>query len=382
MTATGCFLKRYLITDWGDKVNKLVENLQNLALLPGLAGHEQKVATYMKNYFEELGLPVTVDVLGNTIATVQGTDPKTPSILVTAHMDQLGFVVKRIEDDGFLRLERVGGIPEKILPALRVQVQTRSGDMVEGVIGVKSHHLTLPEEKYKVEPYRQLYVDLGCRSRAEVLELGIEVGSPVVYKPSFERLAGTLCSGTSFDNRVACALALDLAERLSKEPAAATVHIAGTVQEEYTIRGAVLAARATNPAIAICLDVTMDTSTPDLKGTGEVELGRGPAISLYNFHGRGTLNGTIPHPALVRLFENTAKAEGINLQRVAALGGLTELSYMQVEGEGIAGIDFDVPCRYTHTPIETVDLNDMKDAANLLEAVIRAVTPDFSLARI
>ncbi len=362
-------------------MNKLADNLKNLALIPGLAGHEQKVSNYMKSYFEQLDLPVKVDVLGNTIATVQGTNPSAPSILVTAHMDQLGFMVKRIEDDGFLRLERVGGIPEKILPALRVQVQTRTGDMIEGVIGVKSHHLTLPEEKYKVEPYRQLYVDIGCRNRAEVLELGIEVGSPVVYKPSFERLSGTLCSGTSFDNRVACALALDLAERLSKRPPAATVYIAGTVQEEYTIRGAVLAARATNPTMAICLDVTMDTTTPDLKGTGEVELGKGPAISLYNFHGRGTLNGTIPHPAMVRLFEDTARTEGINLQRVAALGGLTELAYMQLEGTGIAGIDFDVPCRYTHTPIETCDLNDVKDAANLLEAVVRAVTPGFSLNR-
>jgi len=284
-------------------MEKLAKYLRDLALIPGLAGHEQKVSDYMKSHFESLGLSVTVDVIGNTIATVQGTNPESPSILVTSHMDQLGFMVKRIEDDGFLRLERVGGIPEKILPALRVQVQSNSGEMVEGLIGVKSHHLTLPEEKYKVEPYRQLYVDIGCKSRTEVLEMGIQVGSPVVYKPSFEMLAGTLCSGTSFDNRVACALALDLADRLSKEPSESTVYIAGTVQEEYTIRGAVLAARATNPTLAICLDVTMDTSTPDLQGVGEVALGNGPAISLYNFHGRGTLNGTIPHPALVRLFE-------------------------------------------------------------------------------
>lgn len=362
-------------------MSKLESYLRDLALIPGLAGHEKKVSAYMKSFFEGLRLPVAVDTIGNTIATVQGTDPNSPAVLITAHMDQLGFMVKRIQDDGFLRLERVGGIPEKILPALRVQVQTRSGAMVEGLIGVKSHHLTLPEEKYKVEPYRELYVDIGCRSRAEVLDLGIEIGSPVVYKPSFERLAGTLCSGTSFDNRVACALALDLAERLSKKPAASTVYIAGTVQEEYTIRGAVLAARATNPALAICLDVTMDTSTPDLKGVGEVELGNGPVISLYNFHGRGTLNGTIPHPAMVRLFEDTAKAEGINLQRVAALGGLTELAYMQLEGTGIAGIDFDVPCRYTHSPVETCDLNDMDNAAALLEAAVRAVNPALPMHR-
>ena len=104
-------------------------------------------------------------------------------------------------------------------------------------------------------------------------------------------------------------------------------------------------------------------------------------MSLYNFHGRGTLNGTIPHPAMVRLLEKTAEKTGIPLQRYASIGGLSELSYMQLEGEGICGVDFDVPCRYTHTQIETCDLGDMDAALDLLEAAIRAVGPDFDMSR-
>lgn len=359
----------------------LITHLENLCLLPGLSGHEQAVSKYMSDAFRVCGLESTVDTLGNTLATVAGQDNAAPSILVTAHMDQLGFLVKTIRDDGYLRLERVGGIPEKALPTLRVSVQTRTGGLLNGVIGLKSHHLTPPEEKYKVDPYGTLYVDIGCSSRQEVLDLGVDIGCPVIYRPAFERLQGRRCNGTSLDNRVACALALGLAGRLSGQPAAATVHIAGTVQEEYTIRGAVLAARAVKPKLCICLDICMAGDTPDLAGANEVRLGGGPVISMYNFHGRGTLNGTIPHPAMVRLMERTAKHSGIPLQKYASIGGLTELSYMQLEGEGICGIDLCVPCRYTHCQIETCDTGDVELTLDFLEQAVRAVTAEFDRSR-
>jgi len=363
-------------------IMSLENHLRNLALLPGLSGHEQRVSDYMKDYFEQLELPTIVDTLGNTIATVNGTDDKAPSIMITAHMDQLGFVVKSIQNDGFIRLERVGGIPEKSLPSLRVSIQSCKGDLVPGVIGIKSHHLTLPEEKYKVDPYRELYVDIGCSTKEEVHALGINIGSPVIYRPHFERMHGNRCNGTSFDNRIGCAISLVVAQRLKQNLPDPTVYIAGTVQEEYTIRGAVLAARAMRPRLSICLDVTMEGTTPDLKDAhNEVVMGNGPVISLYNFHGRGTLNGTIPHPAMVRLMEDTALKKGINLQRVASLGGLTELSYLQLEGAGICGVDLNVPCRYTHSQVETCDLSDIEETINLIEGAIQAITRDFSLRR-
>jgi putative aminopeptidase FrvX len=359
----------------------LEEHLRSLCLLPGLSGHEQAVSRYINDAFTEQGFSVTVDTLGNTMTTVQGSVPDAPSILVTSHMDQLGFVVKTILDDGYIKLDRLGGIPEKALPTLRVAVQTKSGALVHGLIGLKSHHLTPADEKYKVDPYGTLYVDIGCGSRAEVLALGINIGSPVIYRPAFEKMQGKRCNGTAFDNRAACALLLGLAERLSAAPASATVYLAGTVQEEYTIRGAILAARALKPDLCICLDVAMSGDTPDLKGVNEVKLGGGPVMSLYNFHGRGTLNGAIPHPAMVRLLENTAEKTGIPLQRYASIGGLSELAYMQLEGKGICGVDLGVPCRYTHTQIETCDLGDMDAALDLLEAAVRAVGPNFDMSR-
>jgi len=362
-------------------LSNMETDLRELCLLAGLSGHEQAVSRYMARRFEQFGLTAKVDTLGNTIASVAGTQAGAPSVLITAHMDQLGFIVKTILDDGYIKLERVGGIPEKTLPTLRVSVQTKNGELLNGLIGIKSHHLTPAEEKYKVDPYTSLYVDIGCSSKQEVLALGVNIGSPVVYRPFFERMQGKRCNGTSFDNRAACAVALGLAGRLSAKPAHAAVHIAGTVQEEYTIRGAVLAARAVKPDLCICLDVSMAGDTPDLRGVNEVRLGGGPVLSLYNFHGRGTLNGTIPHPAMVRLLETASEKTGVPLQRVASLGGLTELSYMQVEGEGLCGADLGIPCRYTHTQIETCDLGDFELTLDLLEEAIRSVDADFDRNR-
>lgn len=145
--------------------NRIGQHLQELALLPGLSGHEQCVQAYMEQEFRSLGLDVLTDTLGNCMTCIAGSDPEAPVIMVFSHMDSLGFLVKYIEEDGFLRLERLGGIPEKVLPSTPVQIMAKNGQTFEGVIGVKAHHVTPPEEKYVVDKYQKLYVDIGARSR-------------------------------------------------------------------------------------------------------------------------------------------------------------------------------------------------------------------------
>lgn len=349
---------------------RLENLLRDTALIPALSGHEQKMARYMKEKFEALGYPVTIDVFGNCIAEVEGKNPDAPTVMIFGHMDQLGFMVRYIEEDGFLRLERVGGIPEKVLPALEVQVQNRKGEMIDGVIGVKSHHATPPEEKYVVDKYTSLFVDIGATCREEVEQMGIVVGSPVVYAPKFRKLAGSVVSGTSMDNRIACSIVLELGYLFRENPPDCTVYLVGSVQEEFNLRGAMMAARTIKPKMAVALDIALEGGTPDMKSKSSVILGKGPVISLYNFHGRGTLNGTIPHPAMVRLFEKTAEKLNINLQRSANIGSLTDMAYVQLEGTGVLGVDIGVPCRYTHTPVETCDLRDLEATAKLVcEAV-------------
>ncbi len=351
---------------------EIKEHLQSLCMISALSGYEQPVARYMQQAFADAGLVSEIDTMGNCITTVEGKDPSLPSVLVFGHMDQLGFVVRSIESDGFLRVERVGGVPERVMPAREVLVKTRNQSYINGVIGMKSHHATTADEKYIVRKVGESYIDIGATSKEEVRALGIEIGAPVVYVPKFMELENGRVAATSLDNRIACAVVLALSRRLQEAPVAHTVHLAGTVQEEYNDRGAVLAARAKQPQIAICVDICLEHGTPDMKGLGEVQLGHGPVISLYNFHGRGTLNGVIPHPGMVSLMENAAQARNIPLQRTVAIGLLTDLAYVQFEGLGIKAMDIGVPCRYAHSPCEVCCIDDMSGAVDLIyEAIVQ-----------
>ncbi len=356
-------------------LQKIDSILQELCLLPSLSGHEQLVSNRMRECFQSYGLKVETDVLGNTITCIKGGD-HTRRVMVSAHMDSPGLMVKTIDEDGFIHFERVGGIPEKTLVALRVAVESKGG-YIPGVIGVKSHHLTSAEEKYKVDRYQDLYIDIGCHNRKQVLDLGVKIGNAITYQPSYVHMANSVVSATSLDNRIGCSLLVLLAEWFSKNPPEHDLYLVSTVQEEYTIRGAVVASRMIAPDIIFCLDAEMATDTPDLTGAGEVTMENGPVMSMYNFHGRGTLNGAMPHPSLVRLMEKISQEAGIPLQRVAGIGGLTELAYMQTEGKGCAGIDIGVPFRYSHSCIETVSLADIEKTYELLKQALSKIGPDF-----
>ena len=355
--------------------------LKELSLLPGLSGHEQRVAAYMGRHFQTRGFRVKTDTLGNCIAELEGADPSAPVVMVFAHMDSLGFVVRYIEEDGFIRIERLGGIPEKVLPATEIQIQTRSGDMIPGVIGVKAHHVTPPEEKYVVDKYTKLFVDIGAASRAEVLALGIDVGAPIVYKPKFQKLRGSRVLGSALDDRGGCACLMALAHTLTAGKRPSTVWLVGTVLEEYNLRGAMVASRTVKPDVAIALDGGGGSDTPDLKGMGPTGVGKGPVMTLYNFHGRGTLNGTIAHPAMVRLVEAAAEKAGLPLQRNAHIGGLTDLSYVQLEGTGVKCIDLGFPGRYTHSPCEMADMNDLEQLSVLVKTVVDGIDAQTDFSR-
>ena len=354
--------------------------LTALMATSGLSGHEGPVRRLLAQHLSELGIVSRSDRMGNLIASLPG-DKSAPSVMLFAHMDQLGLVVRKIEANGLLRVERVGGVPEKALPSQSVRVSAGKGKTIAGIIANKSHHATQPEEKYKVLPYSDLYIDCGFHSAAEAAAAGVVVGAPIVYAPNVIELANNRIVGTSVDDRAGCAVMLEVARTLKGTAKRPTLHLVFSVQEEFNLRGAVTAAHALSPDIAIQLDLILATDTPDMTQRGDVKLGAGPGISLYSFHGRGTLNGTIPHPALVELFEKTAAAEKITLQRSAHIGALTDSSYVQVTGTGVACIDLGFPCRYTHSSLEMCDLADLEGLAQLLIAGISRIDKKFSLDR-
>jgi putative aminopeptidase FrvX len=364
----------------GEAKGRLKKLLCDLMLIPGLSGHEGRVRRHIAGLLKDLGLSTRTDRLGNLIATLNG-DPGAPSVMLFTHMDQLGFVVRKIEADGFLRVERLGGVPERALPSQEVLICVGVGRDRLGVIANKSHHATTPEEKYKVVPYQDLYIDAGFASADEVRAAGIDVGAPVVYRPHWVELSPDRIAGTSIDDRAGCAVIVEAARQLLARPQRPTVHLVFSVQEEFNLRGAVTAAQMLQPDIAIQLDLLLATDTPDMGYRGDVRLGGGPAMSMYSFHGRGTLNGTIPHPALVSLFNRTSRDIGMPLQRSAHTGALTDSSYVQLVGQGVAAIDLGFPMRYSHSSLEVCDLRDLHALTTLLVEGIGRIDAEFSLDR-
>ena len=349
---------------------------RELMLVPGLSGHEDRVRRRIAAELGKLGVEHSTDVLGNLVATLPGRPG--PSAMLIAHMDQLGFVVRRITPEGFLQVERVGGVPERALAAQEVLVALGEGRDLPAIIGNKSHHATEPEEKYRVLPWREIAIDAGFDSAAAARAAGVEIGAPVVYRPRAVELAGGRLAGTSVDDRAGCAVMLEVARALRAGAPAPTVHLAFSVQEEFNLRGVLPVVRALQPAVAIQLDLAIATDTPDLASRGEAGLGAGPVISRLSFHGRGTLNGLIPHPALLGLFEEAAAEAGIPVQRATTVGALTETSYVQLEG--VACIDLAFPVRFTHSAREVCDTGDLAALATVVLAGL-ARLPEASLDR-
>jgi putative aminopeptidase FrvX len=358
--------------------DRIAALLADLMLIPGLSGYEGRVRKRLRAELDTLGIASRTDRLGNLIATLEG-DAASPGVMLFAHMDQLGFIVRKIESDGRIRVERLGGVPERALPSQAVLLCAGEGRDVPGVIASKSHHATPQEEKYRVVPYAELFIDAGFDSAEAVRAAGIDVGTPVVYAPNVVRLQGDRIAGTSVDDRAGCAVMIEVAGMLQKATRKPTVHLVFSVQEEFNLRGALPASQALLPDIAVQLDLVLATDTPDLAHRGDVALGAGPATSMYSFHGRGTLNGLIPHPALVSLFDRSAEAAGINLQRSAHIGALTDASYVQLAGQGVAAIDLGFPMRYSHSSLEVCALSDLDGLARLVVEGIGRIGAGFSL---
>ncbi len=364
----------------GETRVRLKSLMCDLMLIPGLSGYEGRVRKRIAKDLQLLGLATRTDRLGNLIATLEG-DAGAPTVMLFTHMDQLGFVVRKIEPNGFLRVERLGGVPERALASQEVLICIEQGRDRPGVIANKSHHATTPDEKYKVVPYQDLYIDAGFANANAAVAAGVDIGSPVVYRPHWVELSADRIAGTAVDDRAGCAVIVEAARQMIGRNGRPTVHFVFSVQEEFNLRGALTAAQVLQPDIAIQLDLLLATDTPDMGYRGDIQLGGGPAMSMYSFHGRGTLNGTIPHPALVTLFDGVSRNLDMPLQRSAHTGALTDSAYVQLVGQGVASIDLGFPMRYSHSSLEVCDLGDLEGLTTLLVEGICRIDKAFSLDR-
>lgn len=359
----------------------LIDRLEKYCLTPAMAGFEEEMIKQLKADLKDHVDEIRVDTLGNVIATINGTASGKSDLMIFAHTDSLGMIVKGVEENGFIRIERVGGVPERILAATNVILQPKPGEVINGVIGFVSHHLTPPEDKYIVKPIGDCYVDIGATSATEVAAAGIRIGTPVLYRPSFERLLNNRVAATSLDDRGGCAVLVELAHHFSKHRPEVTLHLVGTVQEEFNLRGAMVAAQQIRPTAAISIDLVAASDTPDIAGGNSVQVGAGAVVGTYTFHGRGTLNGLIPHPLLMSVIDEAAKSAKVELQRHATIGLLTDASYVQLVGDGVACADVAWPTRYTHSGVEVCSLDDLEDLRKLLITVVDTFPVEESFSR-
>jgi putative aminopeptidase len=364
----------------GDASGDLLAMCRRLSAVAAPAGNEDRLTAMVVDHLRAGGLKPIVDRLGQVAVTFGGDRDGTPSVLITAHLDELGLTVRGIDADGMLRVHRLGGMPERVLPGTRLLVHTRHGD-VPAVVGIKSHHLTPPEDKYVAKPTTELYLDIGAATVTQAESAGVRVGDPVTYQPQWDEFVGGRFSGKSLDDRLGVAALLGYVDWLVVNAPQQRVVVAFTTQEEFHVRGTLALVSKFSPDIVVNVDIAPATDTPDLAGQGAVRLGAGPTLSRLSFHGRGTLGGLIPHPALVRVVEAVAGKESVAIQHDAMIGVITDAAFVTMaSADGIAAVGIGIPVRYTHSPVETAQASDVMACVQLLIGVVPRLA-DVDLAR-
>ncbi|RMF34178.1 MAG: M42 family peptidase [Chloroflexi bacterium] len=334
--------------------------LQALTEAHGVPGYEQEVRALLRSYLEPLG-EITQDKIGSLICQ-QGDEP--PRVMLAAHMDEIGFMVRHITDEGFLKFVPLGGWWDQVLLGQRVIVKTHQGD-VTGVIGAKPPHLLPQEERKKLVEKKAMYIDIGATSREEVEEAGVRVGDPVVPDSRFTVLAGgKTYLAKAFDDRVGCALLVEVMRHFADHPHPNTLYGVVTVQEEVGLRGATTSVEVVHPDVAIILESDIAGDVPGIKPEeSAIKLGKGPSLLLYDAR-------MIPNLKLRDLVIETAQQEGIPLQFSAMERGATDGGAIHLHREGVPTVVLGVAARHIHSHGAIIHREDYEGALRLVTALV------------
>ncbi len=343
-------------------MNSSEQLLKTLTEAHGVPGYETEIRSVLRQYFEPLG-ELTQDKLGSLICRQPGKGPK---VMLAGHMDEVGFMTIHITKDGYLKFVQLGGWWDQVLLGHRVTVKTRNGD-VTGVVGAKPPHIVPLEERKKVVLKRDMYIDIGATSLVEVEEAGVLIGDPIVPQGDFEVLAGAKTYlAKAFDDRLGCALVLEILQHFAEELAPNQLYGVATVMEEVGFRGAITSTRAIDPDVAIILEVDIAGDVPGVKPEqSRVKLGGGPSVLLYD-------SKMIPNLKLRDLVMDTAEEEGIPYQASSySVGGSTDGAVIHIHGTGVPSIVLAVPARHIHSHGSIIHKDDYENALKLITAVIK-----------
>jgi putative aminopeptidase FrvX len=346
------------------KLDETLTMLKELTDAKGIPGNEREVREVMKKYIEPFADELTTDGLGSLIAKKVGKEGG-PKIMVAGHLDEVGFMITQIDDKGFLRFQPVGGWWGQVMLAQRVTIVTRKGD-VTGVIGSKPPHILSPEARKKPVEIKDMFIDIGASSREEANEWGVRPGDMVV--PYFEFTVMNnekMLLAKAWDNRIGCAIAIDVLKQLKGVDHPNVVYGVGNVQEEVGLRGAKTASAKITPDIGFAVDVGIAGDTP---GVSEREamskMGKGPQVVIYDA-------SLVAHKGLRDLVTDTADELNIPYQFESIPGGGTDAGSIHLTHNGVPALPITIATRYIHSHAAMLHRDDYENAVKLIVEVIK-----------
>jgi endoglucanase len=342
-------------------MSDISELLKELTEAHGIPGHESEIRSLVRRHMQPLG-SMEQDRIGSLVCVNGSAGPR---VMLAAHMDEIGFMVTHVSDDGFLRFLPLGGWFDQVILGKRVIIKTHKGDLL-GVIGAKPPHLVPQEERSKVVVKKDMYIDIGATSKAEAEEAGVRQGDPVVPESSFKLLMnGNVFMAKAFDDRVGVGLVIETMRHFSSHSHPNILFGVCTVMEEVGLRGAKTSSELVRPDVAIILETDICGDVPGIKPEeSSVKLGGGPSLVLLEAR-------LIPNLKLRNLVVDVARELGIPLQYSAGLGGSTDGGQIHLHGIGVPTAVLGVPARHIHSHSGMIHRHDFERTLQLLIGLIQ-----------
>jgi endoglucanase len=336
--------------------------LKELTEAHGIPGYESPIREIVKSHLNQFGT-LSQDKIGSVICQKNGIS-NYPRVMVAGHMDEIGFMVKHITQEGFIKFLPLGGWYDQVLLGQRVIIQTRKGEVV-GVIGAKPPHMLSSEERSKVVEKKDMYVDVGVTSKGEIDDAGIRLGDPIIPLAGFSTMVnGKTYLSKAFDDRVGVAMIISALKELQSLEHPNTIYGVATVQEEIGVRGATTSVHAVDPDLAIILEVDIAGDVPGIKAEeSSVKLGKGPTLLIYDAR-------MVPNLKLRDFAIDVADELEIPLQLSSILGGATDGAAIHLHKTGVPTVVLGVPARHIHSHSSIIHRDDYDQAVRLLVALI------------
>jgi putative aminopeptidase FrvX len=349
-------------------MEKILNMFKELTETHGVVGHEKPVREVMKKYLEPVSDEITYDHLGSIIAVKNGTGPK---VMLTSHLDEVGFMVTSITEDGFIKFVGLGGWWEHVLLAQRMQIVTRTGETIDGVIGSKPPHILQGEQRKKVVSMNDMFIDIGAESKEEAIGFGVRPGDVIAVICPFTVMKNPkYMMAKAWDNRIGCAIVIEVMNRLKNEKLGCSVYGVGAVQEEVGLRGAKTAANTIKPDIAFAVDVGIAGDTPGITKTeASSKMGKGPQIVLYD-------SSLVSHPELRNFVVDIAEEFNIPYQFEALQFGGTDAGATHTSGNGVPSLAVTISTRYIHSHAAVLHYDDFENTVNLFVNVLKRLNND------